>query len=277
MKLEISNMKKESAHTKAPALERGLKVLDLLAEEGSEVGLKSIAQTLDIPVPSLWRILGVLRENGYILFDPNKKTYRLGFKFLYLGNIVLNRMGFRSQARGYLKQLVDLTGETAELSARIKDQLILVEQVEGPDAVRLFSRVGSAYPYFHATAPGKVYLAHLDRDKLQSVMTRMGLPKITEHTISRLDVLEDELKSVLAQGVAFDTEEMRVGVCRIASPVVDKTGKVVACLGIAAPSFRIQKGDYHRLGENIKRLAQELSAELTEQSAADWLPFGEFR
>jgi len=270
-------MKKIANTKKAPALERGLKVLDLLAEEGSELGLKSIAQTLNIPVPSLWRILGVLKENGYVLFDPDKKTYRLGFKFLYLGNIVLNRMGFRSQARGYLKRLVELTGETAELSARVKDQLILIDQVEGPDAVRLFSRVGSAYPYFHATAPGKVYLAYLDREKLRSVMTRMGLPKITAHTITRLDELENDLRSVLANGFASDTEEMRAGVCRIASPVYDKTGKVAACLGIAAPSFRIRKEDYKQIGNTIKDLAQELSAELKEHNAADWLPFGGFR
>lgn len=277
MKLIVSNMKITANTKKAPALERGLKVLDLLAEEGSELGLKSIAQTLNIPVPSLWRILGVLKENGYVLFDPDKKTYRLGFKFLYLGNIVLNRMGFRSQARGYLRRLVELTGETAELSARVKDQLILIDQVEGPDAVRLFSRIGSAYPYFHATAPGKVYLAHLEREKLQSVMTRMGLPKITAHTITRLDGLENDLRSVLANGFASDTEEMRAGVCRIASPVYDKTGKVAACLGIAAPSFRIRKQDYKQIGNTIKDLAQELSAELKEYNAADWLPFGGFR
>ncbi|MBW1783945.1 MAG: IclR family transcriptional regulator [Deltaproteobacteria bacterium] len=269
-------MKMLSANQKAPALERGLKVLELLADEGSELGLKSIAQKLNIPVPSLWRILGVLRENGYVLFDPDKKTYRLGFKFLYLGNVVLNRIGFRSQARGYLKRLVELTGETAELSARIKDQLILIEQVEGPEAVRLFSRVGSAYPYFHATAPGKVYLAHIDRDKLTRVMTRMGLPKITKHTVTRLDVLADELKLIAERGFASDTEEMREGVCRIASPVYDKTGKIVACLGIAAPAFRIKSRDYERIGNIIKDLAQELTDELHVQNGPDWLAFQAF-
>lgn len=237
------------------------------------MGLKAIAQKLDIPVPSLWRILGVLRGNGYVLFDSDAKTYRLGFKFLYLGNIVLNRMGFRSQARGYLKRLVERTGETAELSARIKDQLVLIEQVEGPEAVRLFSRVGSAYPYFHATAPGKVYLSHIDSDKLTSVMTRMGLPKITEHTITRLDALKKELKSITERGFASDTEEMRKGVCRIASPVYDKANQVIACLGIAAPVFRVHAGDYERVGKIIKDLAQELSAELREQDNPDWLAF----
>ena len=266
----------KTTNQKAPALERGLRILELLAEDGTEMGLKSIAQKLDIPVPSLWRLLGVLRENGYVLFDPDRKTYRPGFKFLYLGNAVLNRMGFRSQARGYLKRLVKLTGETAELSARIKDQLILIEQVEGPEAVRLFSRVGSAYPYFHATAPGKVYLAHIDKAKLTRIMTRMGLPKITEHTVTRMDILVDELERIAQQGFASDTEEMREGVCRIASPVYDKTGKVAACLGIAAPAYRVSGQDYERIGDIIKGLAQELSLQLTQHNVPDWLALQAF-
>ena len=268
-------MKSQNKHTQVPALERGLKVLELLAEEESELTLRLIAERLKIPRPSLWRILGVLKENGYLLFDREKKTYRLGFRFFYLGNISLGRMGFRSDARGYLKQLVELTGETAELSARVKDQLILIEQVEGPEAVRLFSRVGSAYPYFHATAPGKVYLAHLSGDKLTSVMSRMGLPKITEHTITSFQELEKELKSVKRDGFAFDNEEMRVGVCRIAAPVYDRIGKVVACLGIAAPSFRINTDDLEKIGALIKKQSQGLSAELQEHNGADWLAFKE--
>jgi DNA-binding IclR family transcriptional regulator len=257
-------------NTKAPALERGLKVIELLAEENVELGLKSISQALEIPVPSLWRLLGVLRENGYVLFDGEKKTYRLGFKFFYLGNMAMNRMGFRSEAEGYLKQLVEATGETAELSARVKDQLILMEQLESPDAVRLFSRVGSAYPYFHATAPGKVYLAHLEKTKLAGVMSRMGLPKITEHTITRLEVLEGELEGVLKNGFASDREEMRIGVCRIAAPVYDKAGRVAVCIGIAAPAFRIQVSDCERIGPIVRDLATKLSRELKDKNGYNW-------
>ena len=75
-------MKNNNSNKNVPALARGLKVLELLAEEESELSLKSIAERLSIPIPSLWRILGVLREKGYILFDEDKKTYRPGFKFL---------------------------------------------------------------------------------------------------------------------------------------------------------------------------------------------------
>ena len=248
-----------------PALVRGLNVLELLAQEQSELNLRSISTRLDIPRPSLWRILSVLRNSGYILFDPEKKTYRLGFKFFYLGNILLDGMGFRSEARGFLKRLVDLTGETAELSARIKDQLILIDQVEGPEAIRLFSRIGSAYPYFHATAPGKVYLAHLSEDKLKCVMSRMGLPKITENTITRFQDLERELKRVKKTGYAFDDQEMRLGVCRIAAPVYGKTGMITACMGVAGPSFRITPETHEKIGKCTKEVARQLSEELSAQ------------
>jgi len=254
-----------------PALDRGLRVLELMAQEESELSLKSISERLVIPVPSLWRILSVLREKGYVIFDREQKTYRLGFKFLYLGNVLLNRMGFRSQARGYLKRMVEVSGETAELSARVKDQLVLIDEMEGPEAVRLFSRIGSAYPYFHATAPGKVYLAHMTREKLRRVMDRMGLPKITECTITDFEDLEKELNEFKKKGYAVDREEMRVGVCRIAAPVYDHKGVISACLGVAGPSFRITTDNSEKIGKWAKKLARQLSLELKDQSGAGWL------
>jgi DNA-binding IclR family transcriptional regulator len=254
----------------APALARGLQVLELLAEEESELSLKTIGERLAIPAPSVWRILSVLKDKGYLLFDQEKKTYRLGFKFLYLGSIMLSRMNFRSQARDYLQQLVDRTGETAELSARVRDQLILIDQVEGPEAVRLFSRIGSAYPYFHATAPGKVYLSHITEQKIKHVMDRMGLPKITKYTITSLAKLERELDSARRRGYAFDHQEMRIGVSRVAAPVYDYSGKVVACLAVAGPSFRITPKNHENIGRWTKELAGQLSRDLSEHTAAKW-------
>ena len=263
-------MKNNFRNQRAPALTRGLKVLELLAQDESDLSLTSIGERLAIPTPSLWRILCVLRDRGYLLFDEDRRTYRLSFKFLYLGNVLLNGMGFRSQARGYLKQVVEFTGETAELSARVKDQLVLIDQVEGPEAVRLFSSIGSAYPYFHATAPGKVYLAHMSGEKLKRVMDRMGLPRITHHTIASFRALERELKSVKKRGYSFDHQEMRIGVSRVAAPVYDQGGNVIACLGCAGPSFRVTTKNHEKIGKWTKHLAELLSAELSQQAGTRW-------
>ena len=255
----------EKSNSKAPALTRGLEILEVLAGEEAELTFALLKNILNIPGPSLWRILNVLRDSGYVIYDPERHSYRLGFKFLYMGNILLNRIGFRSEARDTLKKLVSLTEETAELSARFKDELILLDQVESPRAVRLYSRIGSTYPYFHATAPGKVYLAHMTEEKLQRVMTRIGLPSITEFTHTDFTLLKKELKKIRSQGYAVDNQEMRLGIFRIASPVFDEAGRIIACLGVAGPSFRLDQDHVAIMGAQVRGVAEELSREVNRR------------
>jgi DNA-binding IclR family transcriptional regulator len=254
-----------SVDSQAPALTRGLKILELLAREEVELSFAAIKNALQIPAPSLWRLLNVLRESGYVIYDPARHTYRPGFMFLYMGNVLLHRIGFRSEAREHLKRLVELTGETAELSARVKDELVLLDQVESPDPVRLYSRIGSTYPYFHATAPGKVYLAHLSEEKLERVIDRIGLPSITEFTGTDLASLKEELKQIRADGYAVDNQEMRLGVFRIASPVFDQKGRIIACLGVAGPSFRLAKERERPMGMHVAQVAGELNREVAQR------------
>ncbi len=225
----------------------------------------SLKQESKIPAPSLWRLLHVLRDNGYVIYDPERHTYRLGYKFLYMGDILLDRMGFRPEARNHLRKLVDLTGETAEFSGRVRDELVLLDQEESHQAVRLYSRIGSTYPYFYATAPGKVCLAQMAEEKLESVIERIGLPSITEFTVTDFDALKRELEKIRAKGYAFDNQEMRLGVFRIASPVFDGNGKIAGCLGISGPSFRLDKDKVKAMASDVKVVAKELSKEVTQR------------
>jgi len=243
-----------------PSLTRALRVLDALTEDPVERSLSELSRELRIPSASLWRILKVLVDQAYIIFDKKRRTYRLGFKLMYMGNLMLNGSRFRSQGREYLRKLADRTGETAELDVRIRDQLVLIDQVTSPHAVYLYSHVGSAMPFFHATAPGKVYLAHTEPDKLRSVMGKLGFPRLTPRTIQDLDALEKELKTVRSDGYAIDREEMREGVGRVAAPVFDASGAISACLAVACPAFRLNDPKKREAyGCAVKEIAQEMT------------------
>lgn len=243
-----------------PSLTRALRVLDALTEDPVERNLSELSRELQIPSASLWRILKVLVDQGYVIFDKKRRTYRLGFKLMYMGNLLLNGSRFRSQGREYLRRLADRTGETAELDVRIRDQLVLIDQVTSPHAVYLYSHVGSAMPFFHATAPGKIYLAHTEPDKRRSVMRKLGFPRLTPRTIQDLDALEKELETVRALGYAVDREEMREGVGRVAAPVLDPSGAVIACLAVACPAFRLNDPEKRAaFGLAVKDVAQEMT------------------
>ena len=253
------NTKTKSA---VPALTRGLKILEMLSQDPYEMNLSELSTNLDIPPASAWRILKVLAENEYINFDTKRHTYRLGFKLMVVGNGLLSGSHFRSQARDYLKKLANKTGETAEYDVRIRDQLVLIDQVIGHNAVYLYSHPGSVMPYFDATGPGKIYLAYTERKKVRRVIEKLGLPKLTSHTIQDFDRLEKELEKVKIDGYAVDIEEMREGVGRVAAPVFDKSNKIIACLAIACPAFRLKEHNKgHEYGQQVKDIAFEMTKE----------------
>ena len=245
-----------------PGLARGLRVIETLAKDPYELSLSELAESLDIPQASLWRILKTLRDEGYVLVDKRRKTYRLGFKFLYMGSVMLSGAHFRTPGKELLKRLAEKTGETAEIDTRVRTQLIIVEQVPGPNAVYSYSYPGSVMPYFHATAPGKVYLAHISSEKLRSVIKKIGLPKLTPYTIQDIDQLEKEIKKVQIDGYAVDIEEMREGVGRVAAPIYDEYGKVIACVAIVCPPFRLNdQNKKYEYGLEAKKFAIAMSKE----------------
>ena len=245
----------------ARSLSRGLDVIEILARRSQELSVAEILDEINIPSSSLWRILHVLRERGYVGFDERRRTYRLGFQFIYVNNTLMGGIGYRSLAREYLEKLAELSGETTELDVQIRDQLVLVEQVEGADAVRLYSHPGSVIPYFHATAPGKVYLANMERGKIKRVIKKIGLPRLTVNTIYDLEKLEREIEEAKARGYAYDFEELREGVCRISAPLYNKENRLIGCFTIACPSFRLDKEGNRKdeLGLLVKKVAFEFS------------------
>jgi len=78
-------------------------------------------------------------------------------------------------------------------------------------------------------------------------------------TITDAEVLKAQLYEIRSRGYAFDDEEVRLGVRRIASPVFGSFKGLVAVIGIAGPTFRITVERKEELGEMVKRVAMGLS------------------
>lgn len=243
-------------------MNRGLDIIEALASEKGELEFSEISKRLKIPRASLARILNTLRKRRFIDKDEKSGRYRLGLKFIYLVSFVYDKIDIRSYARPYMVKLAETTGETIELSTLDHDQLVLVEQIESEQGIRLYSRIGSAYPYLHTTAPGKVYLSQMSDEKLERVLNKIGLPKITENTITEIERLKEELKQVAKKGFAFENQELRIGVRRFAAPIFNHENRLVACLGLAGPFFRIGLRDKARLGRLVKNTADEISRKL---------------
>ena len=241
-----------------PGLERGLILIEVLAENSEGLSFTELQNKSGIPKLSLIRIIQVLLHKNYII--KLERKYKLGYKILSLSNTLLRKLDLRTKAFPYLKQLAAQTKETVELEIVDGQALIVVEKMESEESIRLFSQVGLRFEHLHAVAPGKVALAYTDL--LPGYIKNHKLRRITEKTIVNANVLKHQLAEIRNKGYAFDDQEIRIGVRRIAAPVFDGHGKLIGIVNIAGPVFRIILKDIGKLGKLLSDIGLKISREL---------------
>ncbi|MFH1351886.1 MAG: IclR family transcriptional regulator [Pseudomonadota bacterium] len=218
---------------KAPNLSRGLDILELVLKKKGGVSFTQILNTLQIPRASLARILKTLIERQYLSKDEQTGYYGLGLKLIQLGGSVSGSIKINKYASEAMEWLWEKSQETVELVILDRDQLVLVDQIVSRKGIRVYNRIGSAFPFFHATACGKIYLAFMDPVKRNNAYEKIGLPSITHFTLSNRKKLDQELKRVKERGYATENQEVREGIYRIAAPAFDADGGIACCLSIA--------------------------------------------
>ena len=70
----------------APALSKGLDILELLASQTNGLKKNEIAQALDRSVNELYRMLVVLVARGYVMLDEESERYSLTMRLFELSH-----------------------------------------------------------------------------------------------------------------------------------------------------------------------------------------------
>ncbi|HEU0142376.1 MAG TPA: IclR family transcriptional regulator [Bryobacteraceae bacterium] len=137
-----------------------------------------------------------------------------------------------------MEKLVAFCKETLNLGVLDGGEVVVIETMESPQAVRMSSKIGNRrYP--HSTALGKVLLAGLpERDVLRIVQARK-MPRFTPATITSERALLIELERVRQQGYAFDNCENEPDGRCVAAPIFGAGRNVVAALSISGPLPRM--------------------------------------
>ena len=101
------------------SLARGLKIMELLAADSEPVGITDLADELGIDKSSASRLVQTLANYGYAEQDPQTRRYRLGPQVVRLSRSLLTRMPLRDEAKPFLRQLVERTGEPVTFDGQL--------------------------------------------------------------------------------------------------------------------------------------------------------------
>ncbi len=245
------------------SVERALDLLEFLAQSPNKVGISELSVATGQPVATVHRLLMTLVAREYVARDSRSRRYTLGSAAHALVNIEHQIMNWGEVAASFLRELVEISGETANIGLLERDRAVYVAQVPSKRMVRMFTELGNRVP-LHCTGCGKVLLAYQSANVANTIINQTGLRNYTGKTITDPDQLRQELETIRQQGYAVDNGEQEDGVCCIAVPVYTPKGNVAAAMSISGPTSRLDNSRTPELSPHLIRVSKALSDKLVE-------------
>ncbi|RZI68662.1 IclR family transcriptional regulator [Variovorax guangxiensis] len=216
-------------------------VLQLVADAEEPVNVGALMRASGYPRPTVHRIVAALIAERLLVENPQGATLALGPRLIQLASRSWGRSELRLAAVDELKRLRDLTGETVHLAVPNGTNMVYIEKLESPSAVRMTSRIGTSVS-LHATAVGKAYMAALDDDALKPLLKGLPMPRYTANTTADIGALREEIAQTRARGWSVDNEENEPGIFCFGAVIRGHAGTPVAAISVSTLVFR-QKED----------------------------------
>jgi len=249
----------ERSGVRVASVSRAMHVLEAFAGHPEGVALSRLAARLGYGKASLSKILGTLAREGFVRQDPLTGRFHLSWRLLALAFGHAERVGMPAICVPILQALADETDELVQLAVVEAGEVLFVAKAEGPgQQIRMLPLVGLVAPA-HATAAGKIWLAHLPEAEARAVLTRQGLRRLTPRTITSRGKLLVQLREARARGYAIVDEELVEGGRAAAAPIL-VGGRVVGAVAVSGPTFRLSLAKLHRIVPRLRRAASQLGA-----------------
>ena len=218
----------------APALEKGLDIVELLAEEESGLVQNEIAQRLGRSVGQIFRMLEVLEKRGYIRRSGRDGRYRLTLRLFELGHRHPPVRRLLAAALPELHQLADTTGQSVHMSVYHDSRLLVVAQVDGFRAMGFSVRLGAHFPFRPDRVSARVITAFQEAGRRERLLAELaaGMGKAERTALERV------LAKIRKDGFVAAPSDTVTGVVDLCHPILDANGAAVA--GMTVPYVRMR-------------------------------------
>jgi DNA-binding IclR family transcriptional regulator len=260
MERKAKPQKEQKEKTRLSSVANAIRLLKAFSDENYEIGISDLGKRLQLPKSTVHRLASTLIEANMLEQSEENGKYRLGLVVFELGSLVRRKMDFSSEAKPFLMELREKTGETVHLAILDGSSIVYINSLESKQAIRMTLDVGMRKPAY-STAAGKVMLAFAPPDVLEQVIAG-GLAGHTPNTIVDPEEFRHELGLIRNRGYALADEEYELGVRSLAAPVRDYNGNVIAATSIAGPAQRLTKKVLSTFAPEVISAADAISARL---------------
>jgi DNA-binding IclR family transcriptional regulator len=211
---------------RAPALEKGLDILELLSDRPEGLSQSEIARALERSVGEIFRMLACLVDRGYVAIQRPSDRYVLTLRVFELAHRHAPLQHLIANALWRMRELAARVHQSCHLTVVESGHGVVVAQANAPGEIGFAVRVGSLVD-LPTTGSGRVLLAFqtpAERDRILSLEPGARVRR------AHLAKLGELLEAVRTRGYE-DMDSTRIrGVRDLSFPVLDPRGNAVAAL-----------------------------------------------
>lgn len=215
----------ENEKYRAPALAKGLDILELLANVPDGLTQVAIAKELQRTTPEIFRMLAVLKQRGYV-WQSADDHYHLSARMLEIAYRHPPMQRLLTLSRVPMQRLAHRINQSVHLCIPQSGRLLVVAQVDNPDNNINTVRLGANVPIYDS-ASGRALAAFIDAEALALMLEQVG-----QDRHCRRELFLADLPSVRAVGHYEGPSLTIAGITNLSAPVFDFTGYAVAAMTI---------------------------------------------
>lgn len=243
--------------------DRALSIIELLVRHVRGLPMSEISDALGIPRTAIHRLLGDLKEMGYVKQDSGTSQYLLTVKLASLGLSYLAASGVVDATQPLLDDLAEATGELARMAVAEGNHLIWVGKAQGAKNGLRYDPDAGSDVYLPATANGLALLAAVSEERALELIAAQGMERALKMGPGAPKTLRELLARVMetrqrGYAVVFDAYEEGTSAIAAAirsTPNSDPVGTV----SIAGPSVRICRENLDKLAPKVLDAANALA------------------
>ncbi|MFD1745570.1 IclR family transcriptional regulator [Rhizobium helianthi] len=235
---------------------KGLSVIEAFGEAQPRLSIAEVSKLAGLDRATARRCLLTLATLGYADYDG--KFFSLTPKILRLGHAYLSATPLPQIVQPLLDRLSEDVGQSASVSVLDGQEIVYVARASQRRVMSINLMPGSRLPAYCASM-GRVLLAALPEEEARRRIETSPREQATPKTMVDITELMDEIGRVRTQGYAVIDQELELGLCSIAVPLLDARGRTVAALNIGAPAAQISANDLAvRFLPPLQAVAQQL-------------------
>ncbi len=254
----IMNRTKPSIQPGAPALEKGLDLLEALASEARGLSQKQLADRVGRSVSEIFRMLGVLERRGYVARDPQTSEYTLTLKLFRIASQFPPTERLLQAALPIMEQLSRQVQLSSHLAVLHGEQFMVIARIEPEWLMGWSVKAGTVFPLTQQYPSAKVlaaYQHHDRRQELAEIIARNDRVSLKKATAA--------LDRISSEGGNFSNDDGYTRILAYCCPIIESSGRAVAA--VTVPLVRQEKisaAEAARIAAEVKSAAALISSKI---------------